>query len=58
LSIAALLGVLDIVGLAGLFAEPGPPPGVAVSEHVEELSFWERMVDAWTPVQAWARGAR
>jgi polar amino acid transport system permease protein len=24
----------------------------------EEFSFWERMIQAWTPVQAWARGAR
>jgi polar amino acid transport system permease protein len=31
---------------------------LAVSERGEELSFWERMVQAWTPVQAWARGAR
>ena len=31
---------------------------LAVSERGEELSFWERLVQAWTPVQAWARGAR
>jgi polar amino acid transport system permease protein len=31
---------------------------LAVSERVEPLSFWERVVDAWTPVQVWARGAR
>lgn len=29
LSIAVLLGVLDIAGLAGLFADPGPPAAVA-----------------------------
>ena len=31
---------------------------LAVSEHGDELSFRERMVQAWIPVQAWARGAR
>jgi polar amino acid transport system permease protein len=31
---------------------------LAVSERGEELTFWERVVEAWTPVQAWARGAR
>src|SRR5947199_2908383 len=31
---------------------------LAVSERADELSFWERLVHAWTPVQAWARGAR
>jgi hypothetical protein len=31
---------------------------LAVSERVEQLPFWERVVDAWTPVQVWARGAR
>jgi polar amino acid transport system permease protein len=31
---------------------------LAASERGEELSFWERMVEAWMPVQAWARGAR
>ena len=31
---------------------------LATSERDEELSFWERVVQAWTPVQAWARGAR
>jgi len=31
---------------------------LAASERGDELSFWERMVEAWAPVQAWARGAR
>jgi polar amino acid transport system permease protein len=31
---------------------------LAVSERGDELSFWERLVEAWTPVQSWARGAR
>src|SRR5438128_8723945 len=31
---------------------------LAVSERGDELSFWERLVQAWTPVTAWARGAR
>ncbi len=31
---------------------------LAASEHGEELSFWERMTEALTPWQAWARGAR
>jgi polar amino acid transport system permease protein len=31
---------------------------LAVSERGEELSFWDRLVETWTPVQAWARGAR
>jgi polar amino acid transport system permease protein len=31
---------------------------LAVSERGDELSFWERMVEAWQPVGAWARGAR
>jgi polar amino acid transport system permease protein len=31
---------------------------LAVSERGEEVPFWERVVEAWTPVQAWARGAR
>jgi polar amino acid transport system permease protein len=31
---------------------------LAVSERGEELSFRERLVQAWTPVNAWARGAR
>jgi polar amino acid transport system permease protein len=31
---------------------------LAASERGDELSFWERVVQAWTPVQAWARGAR
>jgi polar amino acid transport system permease protein len=31
---------------------------LAASERGDELSLWERMVQAWTPVTAWARGAR
>jgi polar amino acid transport system permease protein len=31
---------------------------LAVSERGDELSFRERLVAAWTPMQAWARGAR
>jgi polar amino acid transport system permease protein len=31
---------------------------LAASERVDELSFWERVVATWTPVQAWARSAR
>jgi polar amino acid transport system permease protein len=31
---------------------------LAASERGDELTFWERLVQAWTPVQAWARGAR
>src|SRR5712691_1744796 len=31
---------------------------LAESERGDELSFWERLVAAWTPVGAWARGAR
>ena len=31
---------------------------LAASERADELTLWERMVEAWTPVQAWARGAR
>jgi polar amino acid transport system permease protein len=31
---------------------------LAVSERGDELSFWERLVEAWTPMTAWARGAR
>src|ERR671937_599895 len=31
---------------------------LSASERGDELSFWERLVEAWTPVQAWARGAR
>jgi len=31
---------------------------LAVSERDEELTFRERLVAAWTPAQAWARGAR
>jgi polar amino acid transport system permease protein len=31
---------------------------LAVSERQDELSFRERLVAAWTPVEAWARGAR
>jgi polar amino acid transport system permease protein len=31
---------------------------LGVSERGEELSFRERLAAAWTPVNAWARGAR
>jgi polar amino acid transport system permease protein len=31
---------------------------LAASERGDERSFWERMMEAWTPVQAWGRGAR
>ena len=31
---------------------------LTASERGDELSFWERLVQAWTPVNAWARGAR
>jgi polar amino acid transport system permease protein len=31
---------------------------LAAGERGDEASFWERLVEAWTPVQAWARGAR
>jgi polar amino acid transport system permease protein len=31
---------------------------LAASERGDELSFRERLVAAWTPVGAWARGAR
>jgi polar amino acid transport system permease protein len=31
---------------------------LAASERGDELSFRERLVQAWTPMQAWARGAR
>jgi polar amino acid transport system permease protein len=31
---------------------------LAVSERGDELSFWQRLVQIWTPVEAWARGAR
>jgi len=31
---------------------------LAVSERGDELTFWDRLVQAWMPVQAWARGAR
>jgi polar amino acid transport system permease protein len=31
---------------------------LAVSERGDDVSFWERLVQAWTPVTAWARGAR
>jgi polar amino acid transport system permease protein len=30
---------------------------LAVSERQDELSFWDRLLQVWTPVQAWARGA-
>jgi polar amino acid transport system permease protein len=31
---------------------------LAVSERGDEASFWDRLVEAWQPVGAWARGAR
>lgn len=31
---------------------------LSASDRDDELSFWERLAEAWTPVQAWARGAR
>ena len=31
---------------------------LAASERSDELTFWERVVEAWTPMTAWARGAR
>jgi polar amino acid transport system permease protein len=31
---------------------------LAASERGDEVSFFERLGEAWTPVQAWARGAR
>jgi polar amino acid transport system permease protein len=31
---------------------------LAASERGDELSFRERLVEAWTPMTAWARGAR
>ena len=31
---------------------------LAASERGEELTLWERLTDAWTPMTAWARGAR
>jgi polar amino acid transport system permease protein len=31
---------------------------LAASERGDEVSFFERLAEAWTPVQAWARGAR
>ena len=31
---------------------------LAASDRADELTRWERLVEAWTPVQAWARGAR
>jgi polar amino acid transport system permease protein len=31
---------------------------LAQSEREDELTFFERLSEAWTPVQAWARGAR
>ena len=31
---------------------------LSASDREDELSFWERLAEAWTPVQAWARGAR
>ena len=31
---------------------------LAASEHADELSFRDRVMASWTPVEAWARGAR
>jgi polar amino acid transport system permease protein len=31
---------------------------LAASERGDELSFWDRLAEAWMPMQAWARGAR
>jgi polar amino acid transport system permease protein len=31
---------------------------LSASERGDEVSFFQRLADAWTPVQAWARGAR
>ena len=31
---------------------------LTVSDRDDEPTFWERLVQAWTPVHAWARGAR
>ncbi len=31
---------------------------LAASERGDELTLWERLTDAWTPMTAWARGAR
>ena len=31
---------------------------LAACEQEERQSFWERVVQVWTPVEAWARGAR
>jgi polar amino acid transport system permease protein len=31
---------------------------LSASERADELSFRERMMRAWAPVEAWARGAR
>ena len=31
---------------------------LSASERGEELTLWERLTDAWTPMTAWARGAR
>jgi polar amino acid transport system permease protein len=31
---------------------------LSASERGDELSFFQRLAEAWTPVQAWARGAR
>jgi polar amino acid transport system permease protein len=31
---------------------------LAASERGDELSFWERLTETWSPVTAWARGAR
>jgi polar amino acid transport system permease protein len=31
---------------------------LSASERGDELTLWERLTEAWTPVSAWARGAR
>jgi len=31
---------------------------LSASERGDELTLWERLTEAWTPVTAWARGAR
>jgi polar amino acid transport system permease protein len=31
---------------------------LSASERGDEVSFFQRLAEAWTPVQAWARGAR
>jgi len=52
LSIAALLGVLDIVRLAGLFAEPGPPLGVVVAGAALGIITLAAILPAWRGIRA------